>query len=80
MNWLRSLVARSPKHATVLGKTLLLAGSIMVLAAVFARAGLKNLPSWFVPEGPVGFSVAAVLVIVGTVLTVMAENARKRRS
>ena len=79
MNWLRSFIARSPKQATVVGKTLLLAGSIMVLAAVFARAGLEQLPTWFVPTGPVGFSVAAALVIVGTLLIVMAENATRRR-
>jgi len=40
MNWLRSLVARSPRRALVVGKTLFLAGAILVLGAVFARAGL----------------------------------------
>jgi hypothetical protein len=63
----------------VLGKTLLLAGSILVLAAVFARAGVEQLPRSLVPTGPVGFGIAAALVIVGTVLTVLAENATKRR-
>lgn len=83
-----------------LGKTLLLAGSILVVGAVFARAGLVNtnadraeakLPplhtlaeaypqysTWPVPEGPVGFSIAAVLVLVGMGLTVLAEKAAKR--
>ncbi|GAB3769652.1 hypothetical protein GCM10028796_35080 [Ramlibacter monticola] len=35
-------------------------------------------PTWIVPEGPVGFSVAAVLVLVGTALTVLAGEASKR--
>lgn len=42
MQWLLSRVARHPRHATVLGKTLLLAGSILVVTALFARAGLVN--------------------------------------
>ena len=42
MQWLLSRVARHPRHATVLGKTLLLAGSILIVTAVFARAGLVN--------------------------------------
>jgi hypothetical protein len=62
----------------VLGKTLLLAGSILVLGAVFARAGAQ-LPAWVVPQGPVGFGIAAALVIVGTILVVLAENATRRR-
>lgn len=43
MQWLRSRIARFPKHALVLGKTLFLAGAILVLGAVFARAGLMSL-------------------------------------
>jgi hypothetical protein len=43
MEWIRSLVAQYPKRALVLGKALLLAGSILVLGAVFARAGLINI-------------------------------------
>lgn len=42
MQWLLSFVARSPRRAIVLGKTLFLAGSILVLGAVFARAALGN--------------------------------------
>ena len=37
------LIARHPRHAVVVGKALLLAGGILVLAAVFARIGLANL-------------------------------------
>jgi len=42
MQWLRSRIARSPRHANVLGKILFLAGAILVLGAVFARAGLMS--------------------------------------
>lgn len=35
-------------------------------------------PTWLVPEGPVGFGLSAVLVLVGMGLTVMAEKAAKR--
>jgi len=81
----------------ILGKTVFLAGAILIVGAVFARAGLVNLnaqradarlpplltlkeaypqhPTWLVPEGPVGFSIAAVLVLVGTALTVLAGEA-----
>ena len=99
MQWLLSRVARHPKAATVLGKALLLAGSILIVAAVFARAGLVNAnaeraearqpplhtvaevypqyPTWLVPEGPVGFGVAALLVLAGMGLTLLAEKAQK---
>ena len=100
MEWLRSRIARSPRHALVLGKTLFLAGSILVVGAVFARAELMGInaeraeaklpvirtlaeafpqyPTWMVPEGPVGFAIAAALVVVGMVLTVKAGEALKR--
>lgn len=100
MHWLRSLIARSPKNALVLGKTLFLAGAILILGAVFARAGLVALnaerteakqpvlrtlaeayphyPTWIVPEGAVGYGVAALLVLAGMGLTVLAEAALKR--
>ena len=100
MEWIRSRIARHPRRAIVLGKTLLLAGSILVVGAVFARAGLLNTnadraaaklpplhtlaeaypqyPTWLVPEGPIGFSIAAVLVLAGMGLTVLAEKAAKR--
>lgn len=42
MEWIRSRIARAPRRALVLGKSLLLAGSILVVGAVFARAGLVN--------------------------------------
>ena len=32
-------------------------------------------PTWIVPEGPLGFAIAALLVLVGMALTVMAEKA-----
>lgn len=100
MQWLRSRIDRHPRQALVLGKTLFLAGSILVLGAVFARIGLVGLnaeraearlpalktlaeaypqyPTWLVPEGPVGFSIAALLVLAGMVLTVLAEKADQR--
>ena len=34
-------------------------------------------PTWLVPEGPVGFSISAVLVLVGMGLTVLAGEAGK---
>jgi hypothetical protein len=98
MQWLRSLVARAPRRATLLGKALFLAGGILVLAALFARIGLVSIngeraqaglatlhslaeaypqyPTWIVPEGPVGFGVAALLVIAGMVVIALAEKAR----
>jgi hypothetical protein len=97
MNWLRSLVRRSPKRFLVLGKTIFLAGAILVVGAVFARAGLMAVnaeraqasqpplrtlaeaypqyPTWLVPEGPAGFALCAVLVLVGMGLTVVADAA-----
>ncbi|WP_427912821.1 hypothetical protein ACPWT1_19685 [Ramlibacter sp. MMS24-I3-19] len=101
MQWLLSRVSRHPRGATIVGKALLLAGSILIVAAVFARAGLVNAnaeraqaklpplhtvaevypqyPTWLVPEGPVGFTVAAVLVLAGMGLTLLAEKAGKRK-
>ena len=35
-------------------------------------------PTWVVPEGPVGYSIAALLVLAGMGLTVLAEKAGKR--
>lgn len=100
MTWIRNLIAQHPKGAVVMGKTLLLAGSILIVGAVFARAGLVNTnaeraeaglpplrtlaqayprqPTSLVPEGPVGFGIAGVLVLVGTGLAVLGEKAGKR--
>jgi hypothetical protein len=100
MNWLRSRIVRSPKQALVLGKVLFLAGAILILGAVFARAALMNVnaqraeakqpavhtlaqaypqyPTWLVPEGPVGFTVSALLVLAGLGVIVLAENAAKQ--
>lgn len=100
MDWLRSLIARYPRQATVLGKVVLAAGGVLVLGAVFARAALINLnaeraqaklpalrtlgeafpqyPTWLVPEGPWGFGIAALLVLGGMAITLLAEKARKR--
>jgi hypothetical protein len=100
MDSLRSLIARHPRHALVLGKTLFLAGAILIVGAVFARAGLMNVntqrsdakqpalhtlaeaypqyPTWIVPEGPLGYGVAAVLVLAGMGLTTLAEKAARK--
>ena len=100
MQWLRSRIRRSPKRAMIAGKVVFLAGAILILGAVFARAGLMNInaqradaklppiltlkeaypqyPTWIVPEGPVGYSIAAVLVLVGTALTVLAGDPKGR--
>ena len=101
MDWLRARIARQPRPALIAGKTLFLAGSILILAAVFARGGLMafneertqaklpvvrtlaqaypQYPTWFVPEGPVGYAVAAILVLVGMTLTVVADKEIKAR-
>lgn len=101
MNWLRSLVARSPARALILGKAVFLAGGILVLGAVFARAvlmmdnadraeaGLAALrtlaeaypqyPTWIVPEGPLGFTVSALLVLAGMAVTSLAADAVKQQ-
>lgn len=42
MQWIRSLIARSPQRALVTGKVLLSVAGILILGAVFARAGLIN--------------------------------------
>jgi hypothetical protein len=101
MEWLRSRIRRSPRFALVLGKIVFLAGAILILSAVFGRAGLlatnteraqaklpalqtlgaayPQYPTWLVPESPVGFSIAAVLVLVGMALTVLAAERVKER-
>ncbi|MCC2634378.1 MAG: hypothetical protein K0S48_2264 [Ramlibacter sp.] len=71
MHWLRSLVDRYPKHARIAGKALFLAGGILILGAIFARAGL----AWPLPEGPVVFGIAVALVLGGVVLTHLADQA-----
>ncbi|MES2631619.1 MAG: hypothetical protein V4669_01540 [Pseudomonadota bacterium] len=100
MNWLNSYLRRFPRQTLVIGKVVFLAGAILILGAVFARAGLmavnteraaSKLPAlqtlaeaypqyatWVVPEGPVGFTVAAVLVLVGMVLTGLPGKTRGR--
>lgn len=100
MQWLRSLVARSPRRALILGKTLFLAGAILIVGAVFARAGLVGMnaerteaglsvlhtlaeaypeyPTWLVPEGALGYTISAVLVLVGMALTVLAQDAARQ--
>lgn len=101
MNWIHSRIGRSPRLAIVLGKVLLLAGAILVVGAVFARAGLVSMnadrvqtklpavqtlaqaypqyPTELVPEGPAGFTIAALLVLAGTALISLAETAVKRQ-
>jgi hypothetical protein len=71
MHWLRSLIARHPRYALVLGKGLFLAGCILILGAMFKRAGL----AWPVPEGWGVFGIAAALVLAGMALTHLAEQA-----
>src|SRR3954462_13595085 len=93
-------IALPPWGAMLVGKTLFLAGSILIVGAVFARKGVSNhntaraeaklppvyplaqaypqYPTWIVPEGPVGFGIAALLVVVGMTITVLAERAGKR--
>lgn len=100
MKSIHDLIAQYPKRTVVIGKTFLLAGSILVVGAVFARAGLVNTnaeraevglpalrtlaeayprrPTWLVPEGPIGFGLSGVLVVVGMGLTLLAEKAAKR--
>lgn len=100
MNWLRARIARSPRHALILGKTVFLAGAIAILGAVFARAALWNVnavrtegklaplqtlaqaypqyPTWIVPEGPLGYTICALLVLAGMGLTVLASEAQKQ--
>ena len=100
LDWLRSRIARDPRRTIVLGKSLLLAGGILILGAVFARIALINFNAertqaslapvrtlaqaypqyltWPVPEGPVGFVTAAVLVVAGLALIVLAEQAGGR--
>jgi hypothetical protein len=99
MQWLRPYIRRSPKAALILGKTVFLAGAILIVAAVFGRAGMvatntertearlpplhtlseayPQYPTWLVPEGPVGFTIAAVLVLVGMAITVVAADVVK---
>ncbi|MEJ8836798.1 hypothetical protein [Ramlibacter sp. AN1133] len=100
MHWLRSRIDRHPRLALILGKAIFLAGSILIVGAVFARSGLvavnteraaagqpavrtlaeayPQYPTWIVPEGPVGYSIAAALVLAGMALTVLAEQAARR--
>src|SRR5690349_12924719 len=101
MNWLRAYIAQSPRTAVVLGKVLFLAGAIMIVSAVFARAGLEaantarvqaklpalrtvaeaypQYPTWLVPETPVGFTIAAVLVLVGMGLALLGQEEAKQQ-
>lgn len=74
MHLLRRLITRRPGYTLVAGKTLFLAGSILILGAIFARAGL----AWPLPEGPVVFGIAAALVLGGMALTHLADKAGKR--
>lgn len=102
MEWFRQRIQASPKAAIVLGKTVFLAGCLLILAALFGRlqlvaanteraeAGLPALqelaqafpryPTWLVPEGPVGYVVAAILVLAGMYVTVQAGEARDKAS
>lgn len=43
MNWFRSQIALFPRPALIIGKVVFLVGAIMVVGAVFARAGLSGI-------------------------------------
>lgn len=73
MHWLRCVIARRPRHAVVAGKVLFLAGSVLILGAIFKRAGL----AWPLPEGWAVLGIAAALVLAGMVLTDLADQAGK---
>jgi hypothetical protein len=75
MEWLRSLVARSPKAAVAVGKTVFLLGAILVVSALFARAGY---PSRLAPEGILGYAVAALLILAGMALVVLGGDVEKK--
>jgi len=99
MNWIRSRIARAPKRFIAIGKGIFLCGSILILGAGFARAGLMNInaeraeakqpairtlaqaypqyPTWVVPEGPIGFTISGVLVLLGMSLVVLGTDAVK---
>lgn len=102
MNWIRARIAKSPQAASVLGKTVFLAGGLLVIAAMYGRVELIGIneerardrlpamqklaeahpqfPTWWVPEGPLGYLVAASLVLVGMYLTVLAGEALKNKA
>ena len=75
---IRSRIAAAPQAASILGKVVFLAGAVLVLAAVFGRAGMVA-PSlaWMVPAGPVGYTLAAVLVLAGMYLVVVAGEVNR---
>ena len=77
MKWLRATIARNPSRALWLGKLLVLAGGLLVFAAVFARV-YPQYRGWVVPEGPVGYATAAVLVLAGMALVTLAEQVGRR--
>ena len=84
MQFLRALVGRSPRLAVVLGKTLFLVGAILILAALFGRTLADAYPQALmslVPQGPVGYAVCAVLLLIGMGLTVLGgEEAERKRA
>lgn len=75
---IRSRIAATPQAALILGKAVFLAGAVLILTAVFGRAGMVA-PSlaWAVPAGPVGYTLAAVLVLAGMYLVVVAGDVIK---
>ena len=78
LHLIRSRIADSPQAALIVGKAVFLVGAVLILSAVFARAGMMA-PSlaWFAPKGPVGYAIAASLVLAGMYLVVVAGEARK---
>lgn len=53
------------------------AGAGLAAIATLAEA-FPQYPTWLVPEGPVGFAISAVLILVGMGLIVLAGDAAKR--
>lgn len=75
---IRSRIIAAPQAAVILGKSVFLVGAVLILAAVFARAGMVP-PSlaWAVPAGTVGYALAAALVLAGMYLVVVATEVIK---
>jgi hypothetical protein len=67
--------AGAPRRLVQAGFSMFLAGGVGMLLAMLARLGgddvaalalrYPDLPTWFVPEGPAGYTVAALMVCWG---------------
>jgi hypothetical protein len=75
---LRSRIAAAPRAALIVGKVVFLAGAVLILAAVFARAGMLAASwAWLAPRTTFGYAIAAVLVLAGMFLVVTAGEAQR---